>query len=507
MTSASSPIIPGFAPDPSICLIEGTYYLVNSSFHLFPGLPIYSSHDLASWTHIDLPGNAISRPPQLSLSGATTFIAPWDDGTPMLATGGLYAPTIRHYNGVTYIICTNVIHGPSGRLGDERSEQFIVRTDDIRSGKWSNPVVFPFPGIDPSLLFDDGKVYVQVCKTGPQFQIFNFEINIDTGEMLTDPILIWKGWAKKYTEGPHVYKKDGWYYLLCAEGGTFRYHMLSVARSKSIWGPFESYHNNPIYTADGTDRYVQNVGHGDLFQDRNGHWWAVVLGIRMVEGRSILGRETFLAAAEWPDDGWPAIKSVPAVSQTALIDPRAQIDALSETAWVYLRDSSFKHTIQQSQLKLRSSQKGLSSTSGSVSFVGQRQRSLSGAATVTLSLRGNFIRVQAGLALYKDEHRYLTIAYSFENKNIVFEGRNTAQLYEVERQCPVTIDESVEFKMIYMEKSIQFLFKPFEGEWKHIQEVDTVFMTDYDFTGPVIGVFAIGDEADVEFTDFDLGAT
>lgn len=153
----------------------------------------------------------------------------------MLATGGLYAPSICHHNGITYIVCTNVVHGSSNQPGDECSEQFIVYTTDILAGSWSDSLAFSFPGIDPSLQFDDdGLVYVQACKTGPVFHIYNFEIDIATVKMLTEPVLIWTGWVENYTEGPHIYKKDGWYYLLCAERGSFRHHMLNMVRSGGI---------------------------------------------------------------------------------------------------------------------------------------------------------------------------------------------------------------------------------------------------------------------------------
>jgi hypothetical protein len=124
--------------------------------------------------------------------------------------------------------------------------------------------------------------------------------------------IIWDGHAKTNTEGPHVYKKDGFYYLLVAEGGTFKDHMVSIARSRSIWGPFESYEQNPILSADGTDRYIQHTGHADLFQDADHEWWAVVLGVRNFEdqGRFPMGRESFLTHVKWPENGWPQIAAI-----------------------------------------------------------------------------------------------------------------------------------------------------------------------------------------------------
>lgn len=434
----------------------------------------------------------------------------------MVATGGLYAPTIRHHNGVTYIICTNVIHSTSNKFGDEHSEQFIIHTTDIRSGKWSDPILFPFsPGIDPSLLFDDdNKVYVQACKVGPKFQIFNFEIDIITGKLLTEPALIWNGWAGSFTEGPHVYKKDGWYYLSCAEGGTFKHHMLSIARSKSIWGPYESYAGNPLYSADGTDEYVQNTGHGDFFQDKSGQWWAVMLGVRMDEGRTIMGRESFLAAVNWPANEWPSIDAVvarrdlPALPGQPEADPFTIASTLS-AAWVYLRDPILEdYDIQDSQIIIRARPAGLDCAEQAVGFVGQRQRRLIGTASVTLhradpSQTGQDTVSQAGLAFYKDEHRFLSIAYDFRAGQAVFEGLNPAKSYKVQQTQQIELQDTIEFQIRYTERSLGFFIRS-SGDWQCMEEVDTMMMTDFDFTGPVIGIFAVGDGGEVRFTDFQF---
>ncbi|GLI79776.1 hypothetical protein PoHVEF18_008117 [Penicillium ochrochloron] len=434
----------------------------------------------------------------------------------MVATGGLYAPTIRHQNGVTYIICTYVIHSTSNKFGDEHDEQFIIHTTDILSGNWSDPIIFPFtPGIDPSLLFDDDQVYVQLCKIGPKFQIFNFEIDITTGTMLTEPALIWNGWAGSFTEGPHVYKKDGWYYLSCAEGGTFRHHMLSIARSKSIWGPYEAYDKNPLYSADGTDEYVQNTGHGDFFQDKRGEWWVVMLGVRMDEGRCIMGRESFLAAVKWPANEWPSIDTVAARRELPALPGQTGVaqfplPSTDSAAWVYLRDAVLEdYRIQDSQVTMRAHPAGLDSVQQVVSFVGQRQRRLIGRAGVTLhrperSQTSPDGLIRAGLAFYKDEHRFLSIAYDFQADQIVFEGRNPAKSYSAEQTQQVKTDNTIKFQIRYTERSMRFYIHIYGGHWQCMQEVDTLMMTDFDFTGPVIGIFAVGNGGEVKFTDFEI---
>jgi beta-xylosidase len=423
----------------------------------------------------------------------------------MLATGGLYAPTIRHHNGITYIICTNIIHGSSNLPGDERSEQFIIHTTDIHSGNWSDPFVFVFPGIDPSLFFEDGHVYVQLCKTGPEFQIYNLEIDIETGKMITEPTLIWKGWKKGYTEGPHIYKKDGWYYLLCAEGGTFRYHMLSMARSESIWGPYEHNEKNPLYTASGTDRYVQNTGHGDLFKDHTGTWWVVLLGVRMKEGRSILGRETFLTEVNWPDNEWPTI--VPPLSDDSPGPQRLLLESRGSpmAPWVYLRNAKLdRYQIRNNNITLRADVVELTSPDESVAFVGQRQRRLHGAATVTLYDARPSTLLHAGLCLYKDEHRFLAIFYDFHLQQVVFRGLNRGKLFSRNESQSVLFEDTISFKIDYTETSLGFSFQADKGDWQSSSTLDTAILTDYDFTGPVIGVFGIGDDFEVKFHDFKI---
>ncbi|KAJ5263162.1 Concanavalin A-like lectin/glucanase subgroup [Penicillium angulare] len=463
------------------------------------------STDLESWTHI---GNAINRRSQVSLVGASTFIAPWDDGTAMVATGGLYAPTIRHHKNTTYIICTNVIHGSTNEPGDEHSEQFIIYTKDIQSGNWSDPIVFSFPGIDPSLFFDDeDKVYVQICKTGPEFHIYNMELDIKTGKVLTEPSLIWRGWARGYTEGPHLYKKDGWYYLLCAEGGTFRHHMMSMARSKQLSGPYEPYEKNPLYSSHGSDRYVQNTGHGDLFQDQKGHWWMVFLGCRIWKSRSIMGRETFLTRVDWKENEWPAIDCATIECHRGLLSA-TPVGVNSTTPWVYLRDAKIdRYDIQGNIIKIKSDSVELTSPNESVTFLGQRQRRLEGTASVTIVRPQMRTSVRAGLALYKDEHRYLAVMVNFLEGNIVFEGINWAKNFSQTETQSTTIGDSVSLKIDYTELSLQLSFKPAEGEWYSFGAVDTSVLTDFDFTGPVIGIFAIGADVDVEFENFEVDST
>ena len=199
-----NPVIPGFHPDPSICRAGDDFYLVNSSFQYFPGVPLFHSKDLINWEQI---GHCLTRPSQLPLHDA----GPW---------GGIYAPTIRYNSGTFYMITTNV----------SDKGNFLVHTTDPR-GEWSEPVWLKQGGIDPSLYFEDGKCYLV---SNPGVGIYLCEINPKTGEQLNESKRIWNGTGGRHPEGPHIYKKDGWYYLLISEGGTEYGHKVTIARSRDI---------------------------------------------------------------------------------------------------------------------------------------------------------------------------------------------------------------------------------------------------------------------------------
>lgn len=291
---AKNPILPGFYPDPSICAVGEDFYLVNSTFSYFPGLPILHSKDLANWEQI---GNALDRVSQL----------------PLVKSGhsaGLYAPTIRYNDGIFYLICTNVSH----------RDNFIVTATDPR-GPWSEPYYLEgADGIDPSLFFDeDGKCYYIGTHPNPDGVKYNGdwfiwiqEIDVQKMELIGEKKNVWNGSMKNviWPEGPHIYKMNGYYYILHAEGGTGPDHCIAVTRSKSVWGPYENYPKNPIITHRhlGKAYPIQYVGHGDLVETKNGEWYMVMLAVRPLMGYTTMGRETFLAKVTWEED-WPVVNA------------------------------------------------------------------------------------------------------------------------------------------------------------------------------------------------------
>ncbi|KAF8847890.1 hypothetical protein BDZ45DRAFT_733305 [Acephala macrosclerotiorum] len=505
-----------FAPDPSVVFVEGTFYLVNSSFHVFPGLPIYASKDLKSWTQI---GNAINRTEQLSLANANTDEFPLGPHAILYAVQGLLAPSIRYHKGIFYVICTNSTSDGT----DRNTDNFYVTTTDIWSDKWSDPIHFSFKGIDPSLFFDDdGKAYIQGSwRAGnvwdPQCSIRQFEVDIATGKPLSETKELWKGIKGDDAEGPHVYKKDGWYHLLTAEGGTFEHHMITIAKSKDIWGPYESFEKNHVLTAFGTEGLIQNTGHGDLFQDGEGQWWAVALGVRNNGGKYPLGRETFLTSVSWPTGRWPEFElprmsfNRASPSQKAAVQPPTNSSA--RVGDVFIRGQTAKnYKFAENTITLTPSETTLSATTGITTFLGKRQRSLDCAATATLLPSSNNNGPwKAGLAVYKDNFRHTEIYLDRSISKLCFSsviGR-TGKAKLVESPSTLNSSSPIFLKIEASSSAYEFLFRvENEGEWKALGVLDTMDMTALDFTGPIFGIFASGTGLDtkteIPFQSFEV---
>lgn len=278
----ANPIVPGFYPDPSVCQANGKYYLVCSSFEFYPGIPIFESPDLIHWTQI---GHCLTTPAQTKL----TNVAP---------SRGIWAPTIRWHDGLFYVATVNMDGGGN----------FFVTAPDPR-GPWSSPIYVPMKSIDPSLFFEDGRVYFMTPQTktpGATRGIYMAQIDPRDGHLLTKEHLLWQGSGGKCLEAPHLYHIGDYYYLIAAEGGTEYGHSVTIARSHTLWGPYEGCPNNPIVTnRDDHDNPLQCAGHGDLIQTPDGSWAMVLLASRWgSKWHNHIGRETCLLPLIW-EDGWP----------------------------------------------------------------------------------------------------------------------------------------------------------------------------------------------------------
>ena len=305
-----NPIVSGYYPDPSVCRVGDTYYLVNSSFSYFPGVPIFTSTDLVNWHQM---GHVLDRKSQLPLAGQNV-------------SQGIFAPQITYNkrNKTYYMTTMNM------GIGDV----FYVKSQNPAKG-WSEPIHLKKGGMDTSFFFDnDGKAYLVYNSNPFGKQKYEGEMAIHMNEF------DWKGDSVKlktyelvrsgthcikdpvWIEGPHLYHIGKYYYLMAAEGGTSTNHSEVIFRGKSVYGPWEEFEGNPIITQrDLTDANRENpvicTGHADLVQAKDGQWWAVFLGCRPYDGSLYnTGRETFLLPVTWRN-GWPMIlehaKAVPTV--------------------------------------------------------------------------------------------------------------------------------------------------------------------------------------------------
>lgn len=291
MTVWPNPLVAGFYPDPSVVKVGADYYLACSTFEYLPGIPVFHSVDLLSWTQI---GNVVERPGQLASASVPTL-------------GGAWAPTIRHRDGVFYVVVT-----------DAMGRGMLIFTATQVAGPWSDgTLVAGIHGIDSDLAWgDDGTAYITYSgldttsgePMGPHKGILQITVDLVTGLPLSEPVSLWSGTGLKFPEAPHLYQHDDFWYLMIAEGGTERGHGISVARGLSPAGPFETAGGppNPILSARSTNHTVQNTGHGDLVETPGGGWAIVLLGMRpagMTQAFSALGRETYITSARWVD-GW-----------------------------------------------------------------------------------------------------------------------------------------------------------------------------------------------------------
>lgn len=285
----NTPVIPGYHPDPSICRVGADYFLATSSFEYSPGVPLFTSTDLRSWHQL---GNVLDRESQLTVRTGV-------DG----ASGGVYAPTLRHHDGRFWLTTTNV---------DEITRGHLIVHAESPEGPWSEPVhTEGLIGIDPDLAWGDDGVCRLTWGDVMRGCISQVEVDPSTGQVLSEPVVLWRGigTGDTHPEGPHVFKRGDWWYLLVAEGGTGPGHMVTVARSASIDGPFAGNPANPILSHRSTTNAVQSTGHADLVEAEDGSWAMVHLGVRLrgsFPRWHTNGRETFLVGIDWVDD-WPVV--------------------------------------------------------------------------------------------------------------------------------------------------------------------------------------------------------
>lgn len=280
-----NPIRRGMFPDPSIVRVGEDYYMVNSSFIFFPCIPISHSKDLIHWEII---GHAVTEPEWASLDE-------------LEGGRGYWAPDISYDNGKFYITATYRLND----TGNVYRKQIVVSSEKPE-GPYSKPALIDEDGIDPSIFHEDGRHYM-LLNRGARI----LELNADCTKQISEAELLYYGDQKRAPEGPHLLKKDGYYYLFLAEGGTGAGHRISVARSKTLMGNYEPCPYNPIMRQMDEGAAIQRCGHGKPVCTQNGEWYMVYLCGRMIgDGYSMLGRETALDPISWTADGWPVVNGL-----------------------------------------------------------------------------------------------------------------------------------------------------------------------------------------------------
>jgi xylan 1,4-beta-xylosidase len=280
-----NPVMRGFFPDPSVICVNGMYYAVNSTFQYFPAIVISESRDLVNWRII---GHAITDPHALDLNDIKD-------------SHGIWAPDISYAGGRFWIIAPLRLNGDGCKNHTVLRRQLVMHADKPE-GPYSKPVCLEMDNIDPSLFTnEDGSRYLV---NAPGITIT--PLNEDCTAFDGDTVQAWAGTGKRAPEGPHLLKKNGWYYAILAEGGTGFDHQISVARSRNIYGPYEPYPNNPILKQRDPDALLQRCGHAKFVKAPDGNWYALYLCARPIGGKyTVLGRETALQRVEWTEDGWP----------------------------------------------------------------------------------------------------------------------------------------------------------------------------------------------------------
>ncbi len=514
-----NPVIAGFYPDPSLCRVGDDYYLVNSAFNYFPSIPIWHSRDLVNWTQI---GNVIDRPSQFAMRGGAM-------------QNGTYAPTIRYHDGTYYVVCTFV-----GGLGN-----FYVTAKDPQ-GPWSEPnALRGVGGIDPSLFFDDdGKCYVVNCDDPPE-SLYNGhrairlrELDLDQKRIVGEQSVLVNGGTDisqhpVWCEGPHLYKINKTYYLMCAQGGTSTAHSEVIFKSDSLRGPYVPGPNNPMITArdlpPNRPDPVTCTGHADMVQTQNGDWYAVFLGCQPYEaGFYNTGRQTFLLPVKWEND-WPSILP-PATPVTLTVKkpnlPAGKAAAIPTTGNISFTDNFNSDTLAFRWVGVRGPASKWYATSksakalfleprpdrfsgqGNPSFLAVRQQNNDFACSVTLSAQPGTSNCVAGLAAFQDERGYYAIDVTVESGHltqIAIEqpaggrgsgragGRGAPPMIISNQQLPDNVS-SIDLKIVGAGPDTKCMYKIGKGEFTQVgTNLPSSFLstsTAGGFEGVTLGMFA-----------------
>ncbi|GAA3442841.1 glycoside hydrolase family 43 protein [Planomonospora venezuelensis] len=505
---ARNPVLRGSHPDPSILRVGEDYYIATSTFEWCPGVRIHHSRDLVNWRCL---GGALTRSEQVDLTGVPD-------------SGGVWAPCLSYADGLFYLVYSDV--ESFGGFWD--TPNFVV-TAASPEGPWSDPVPLHARGFDPSLFHDDdGRSWLlsNRCDWRPGMPwasgIIAQEYSRAEGKLIGAPEVIFEGTEAGYTEGPHLHRRDGWYYLVTAEGGTDWEHQVTVARSRSILGPYEP---DPAGAAL-TSRHdpallLQKAGHASLVDTPGGDWFLAHLTGRPLtpRGRCVLGRETALQRVTWPAGGWPRVEGgVPAETVPLPLEPRPwpqEDGGWTGTEWNTLRRPASEDwmTVHDGRLRVRGGQSPWSRVRPSL--VARRAASTRCSLTVPVDFSPEDFQQLAGItAYYNTQNWYLLAVTRREGVGRCLEllasdrGEITAPA-----GAPVGVPEAgpIRLRAGLDGSELRFSFSSGTGAWTTLPAVlDAGILSDeyatdgrsWGFTGAFLGVWAVdltGGGAQAEF--------
>lgn len=530
-----NPILTGFNPDPSICAVGDDFYIATSTFEWFPGVQIHHSKDLVNWRLLT---RVLDRVSQLDLKGCQH-------------SGGVWAPCLTYADNLFWLVYTNVrSHG--GPVTD--SPHFVVTAENIE-GPWSEPIALGANGFDPSFFHDsNGKKYLvnmqmgAIGSTGVQQRFDGItlqEYSHAERKLVGERIRIWDGTELGITEGPHIYQKDGWYYLLTAEGGTAFNHAVSVARSRNVTGPYEADPAGLMLTsANRPDLNLKSAGHGDLFQTSDGNWYTVHLCHRPVQKMgvpevawdqdkvAILGRETGIQRVEWPEGEFPRLldggnaplDEVDAPNLPAHPWPEESLRDEFDGPELNIHFQTLREPVDDCWLSLARrpgwlSLKGRNSLFSRFdqSLVARRLQHFKAEAETCISFAPKCPKQDAGLIAYYDRcnYHYLRVASAGDGMLKVgvvtsdgSPGKAAPELRVVDSE-PIGACDKIYLKMVNDVAEIRFAWRREDEEWNWFEQTfDSTNMGDWNssiscFTGTFWGLCCQDMTGDGTWSEFD----
>ena len=514
MRSVKNPVLKGFNPDPSIMRVKGDYYLAVSTFEWYPGVTIYHSRNLSDWEFIVAPLEEV----HMDLRGIDSAC-------------GIWAPNLTYDQGTFYLVYT-IVYTNRSRYKD--THNFLVTATDIR-GPWSEPVYLNCSGFDPSLFHDDDgrkwlvNMTIDHRADRERFSGIDIQEYNEQEKKVSGPIYrIFKGTEIHTTEGPNLMKKDGYYYLTCAEGGTEFGHCVTVARSKNITGPYEVDPRNPVLSSKAEESYpIQRAGHGQLVQAPDGTWYMAHLCSRPVQGCSILGRETAIQNIIWTKEGWFQIQKGGRLPDSEFF---VLEDIEENSAYVLGKEDFDQEAIPWEFLTLRepaekcgitlSERKGWLRIYGGNSlsskykqgFLARRQQDFSLDCTVKMEFLPERYQHMAGLVCYYNYDNYHYLRVSRDEKLGVCICVTSVENRKITESKCVKLPEDTNLHYLKAQirrENLEFFYSPNGTEFEKIGiTLDMRILSDErvngtGFTGAMIGMACQDLQGDGCYADFD----